>query len=352
LADVVAATLGIQAQMPSAAELDLAIRARATVSDVRRALWTERTIVRMAGPRDTIHFLPSGELATWQAALRSRTAGAPGGWTHPYDLTERQAAELFPAIRAALGAEPVAKTELAAAVSARVGRWAHDRLAGTWADLVTPAAYAGLLAYGPPAGTRTTFVGVDAWLRRRTRPRNEDRALETIWRRYLATYGPATPDDFARWFGLEPARSAALFEQHRDELVAIDVDGWLAWLPAADSELPERSSTRSVQLVPQYDAYVVGRTRPELVVIEPARGRVFGHGRGVFEGAVGVPVVLEDGIVVGIWERNARRGRVGIRIELPERERDRPLRRAAGEAADRIGEALELPVDVSFGRLS
>jgi hypothetical protein len=345
-------TLGIQAQLPSAAELDLAIRARSTtVSDVRAALWTKRTIVRTAGPRQTIHFLASSELPTWLAALRARTAHGDGGWTASYDVSADQADELFRAMRDALGDEPVPKADLAARVSARVGRWAHDRLAGTWADLVTPAAYAGVLAYGPPAGTRTTFVGLAGWLGASEDGPSQDRALETIWRRYLGTYGPATSDDFARWFGLEPDRSAELFETHHEELAAIDVEGWLAWLPADDARLPERTSRRAVQLVPQYDAYVVGRTRPERVVIEPARGRVFGHGRGVFEGAVGVPVVLEDGVVVGMWERTVTRGRLAIRIELPERDDDRRLRRAAEDAAGRIGEALELSVDVSFGRL-
>lgn len=192
------------------------------------------------------------------------------------------------------------KAELAATVLERVGGWAHG-LAGTWADLVTPAAYAGVLAYGPPAETRTTFVGLAGW---------------------LGAIG---------------------------EVVPIDVEGWL--LAARGRRQPAGAVPRPRPARPPVRRLRRGPDAPERVVIEPARSRLVGHGRGVFEGAVGVPMVLENGDVVGIWQRTVTRGRLAIRIELPERDDDRRLRRAAEDGAGRIGEALELPVDVSFGRL-
>src|SRR5690242_6266556 len=67
--DVVAAMLGAHAQVPSAAEVAIGVRAAGvTRKDVRAALWEERSLVRTHGPRGTVHLLPADELPLWSAA--------------------------------------------------------------------------------------------------------------------------------------------------------------------------------------------------------------------------------------------------------------------------------------------
>jgi Winged helix DNA-binding domain len=64
-ADVAATLCGVHAQVMSAAELSIGLRlARATRSDVRHALWTERSLVKAFGPRGTVHRCPA---ETWPA---------------------------------------------------------------------------------------------------------------------------------------------------------------------------------------------------------------------------------------------------------------------------------------------
>lgn len=66
----VAAMLGAHAQVLSAAELSVGLRGEGlTRTDVRTALWTDRTLVKTFGPRGTVHLLPAADLPLWTGAL-------------------------------------------------------------------------------------------------------------------------------------------------------------------------------------------------------------------------------------------------------------------------------------------
>ena len=83
-----------------------------------------------------------------------------------------------------------------------------------------------------------------------------------IARRYLSAYGPATPDDFARWWGLEASHAKKLFRSLGEEIETVDVEGWQAWaLISTLGELKAFEASHSVRLIPQFDAYVVGISR-------------------------------------------------------------------------------------------
>ena len=71
------------------------------------------------------------------------------------------------------------------------------------AQALGPAALAGRLCYGPPAGQAVTFVRADRWIGG-WRPAPPEDALAEVLRRYLRAYGPATSRDFAQWFAIPP----------------------------------------------------------------------------------------------------------------------------------------------------
>ena len=81
-----------------------------------------------------------------------------------------------------------------------------------------------------------------------------------------------------------------------------------------------------------------------------ARARVFAHGRGRFEGAAGLPVLLIDGIVAGMWERRPRGRRVELRVESFIRLTAAQRRQLEAEAV-RIGEFFDAEVALSLGAL-
>jgi len=118
---------GAHAQVLSAAELSIGRRmAGATRSDVRRALWQERTLVKTFGPRGTIHLLATADLPVWTGALQALPSSVP---THPDGVrfTPEQAEEVIAAMGAALADGELTVDQLTEAIADRAGPWAVEQ---------------------------------------------------------------------------------------------------------------------------------------------------------------------------------------------------------------------------------
>ena len=133
-------------------------------------------------------------------------------------------------------------------------------------------------------------------------------------RRYLRAYGPTPLEGVVRWFGIEPAKALAILRSLDRDAVAVKIEGREAWMLSSDRSVPRRNAS-SVRLLAQYDCYVIGSHPRETVIDPTARTRIRSYKRGQWEGAVGVPVLLVDGVVSGVWERRERAGRIEITVE-------------------------------------
>ncbi len=136
---------------------------------------------------------------------------------------------------------------------------------------------------------------------------DEQESLREVCRRYLRTYGPATPKDFGEWFAsrqFKPAEARALFDSIGSELEVVDVEGHEAFVLAGDTDFPQ--SAASVRLLSEYDVYVMGFRERDQLVPDAARLQVAAHGRGKYEGPAGVRFLMIDGIAAGLWDRKKR----------------------------------------------
>jgi len=350
LVDVVGAVCGVQAQVMSAAELAIGARVDGlTQADVRDELWERRSLVKTYGPRGTLHLLPARELAMWMAALRAIPDYHGTLWYELSGVSRDQVEELVAATSTVLSGQQLTREELAGAVSGKVGRWARERLASTWGDMLAPAAVTGALCFGPSRGRSVTFVRADEWVAgwRDEDPRS---AILDVLRRFLAAYGPATPQEFARWFSTKPATAQELFTELASELVEVEVEGRRAWLLAADLDEPFDSVGTVVRLVAQYDCFVIGSRPREQLLSDAAYERIHSYRRGRFEGAVALPTLLVDGRVAGMWERRKSGRRIEITVETID---DLPPRHRKLLAADasRVGAFLGAEATLTLGTL-
>ena len=339
LVDVVGAVCGVHAQVQASAELQLSARVEGIrQADVRAALWERRALVKAWTIRGTLHLHPAGELALWHAARRAVRGPAPAElpeWRDPAGvLHPAVGAGEVDAVRAAvweaLDGRCLLREELAEEVVQRVGAAPRKRLRSGFAFFL------GELCQGPPQGPRITLARPDQWIDGWREPADEREALREVCRRFLRTYGPARPADFAEWFAMSAFRVAearALFDELGSDLEEVDVDGRSCFVPAGDRSFP--SPSREVRLLPEYDVYVMGfRERDELVP-EPVRELIASHGRGRYEGPAGVRLLLVDGVAAGLWGRRKR----GKRIELTVRPTGR-LGKARRSELDREAERL------------
>jgi hypothetical protein len=342
--NVVRKICGLHGQVMSSAELTLWARVEdLEPGAVGEELWERRSLAKTWAMRGTLHLLPSDELPTWVAAqgvLKPRYHAA--SWQRHYGLTREEAEAMLAAIAEALDGRMLTREELAQEVGRLMG---SEELGGKLRDgfgaLLKPSAFKGDLLFAPSVGRNVRFARPDQWLPRWELAQTEA-AIREVVSRYLAAYGPATREEFARWFGTtSPAQAGRLIEGLGEEVAPVEVEGVAAWMLAKHvQEAQETEPAGVVRLLPAFDQYVVAAPRDREAVLPKAlKGRVYRQ-----QGWLS-PVLLVDGRMEGVWrhERKGRRLVVGI-----EPFADQPgwVRRASEEEVERlarfVGGELEL----------
>jgi hypothetical protein len=333
---VAARLCGLHAQVMSSAELSLWARVEQLDREsVSRALWQDRTLVKTWAMRGTLHLLPSSDLPLWHAALTtSRRYSTAALWAR-FGMTLDDLEGLTNAIGAALNGKILTREELAIEVGRVTGneQYRNTLAQSSWGTLLKPAAFTGRLCFAPSAGLRVRFTRPDTWLESGLPPADAPTAAAEITRRYLTAYGPATLEDFARWWG--GAGMAAVRKwivALGDEVVPVDLDGARAWMLAKDYRRARKlAPPRAVRLLPGFDQYVVAASRyaEQLLPVGVSRVRIFRP-----QGWIS-PVLLVNGRIDGVWRHEIKGKRVEVAIE-PFRDLPSWIRRAAALEAERL----------------
>lgn len=337
--DVVSGVCGVHAQVQSSAELQIWARVEGVrPKDVQDALWERRSLVRTWAMRGTLHLLAADDLPYYVGALRQHGRWWKGAWLRYVGLSEKELRKVLDDVNDALGARPVTRQQLAD----KVGGKARQRLLSNWGELLKPAAFTGSLISGPPRGQNVTFVRPDRWLKGWKDVRDEEAWREVV-QRYLAAYGPATREDLARWWGMQPAPAGRVLKaMPEDELEEVEVEGRRAWARAGDvSEMGKARSRLPVRLLPAFDLFVVGNRPKEALVEKRFEARVFRQAGWIS------PVVLIDGKAAGVW-RHEKAGRaVEVTVE-PFGKLSAARKKAIADEVDRLGKFLGAPAKVEY----
>jgi hypothetical protein len=202
-----------------------------------------------------------------------------------------------------------------------------------WRPAIYQAARRGVLCFGANKGRKVSYTNPRRWLPG-LQPQDGRRAVAELLRHYLHSYGPATPNHFARWLAVPPQWAAQLFDSLAGELRPVDLAGTRAWLPAGDAEVPSGERPRGVRLLPYFDAYAVGSHPRELVFPGAAAHRALSGGQ-----AGNFPVLLVDGVVAGVWHQRRPGRKIDVTVE-PLRPLTAARRRELDEQVQRLGAFL------------
>ena len=275
---VISDVCGLHAQVLSSAQLTLWARVEEP-PDVETLLWERRELVKTWAMRGTLHLLRTDELPLYvgaQAGLQPRYEQKV--WLKHFELTAEEAQSLLTEVPAALRDGPLTREELAARVHAGLGRG--------YGDLLKPVAFRGDLVFAPSEGQNVRFALPEPFA-----PLPAEEATRELARRYLTRYGPATREDFAKWFGSPtPAPPGRWIKALGDEVVETE----FGWALACDVSAIERAEPSGiVRLLPAFDQYVVAAPRDTRATTAPER--IYRPG-GWFS-----PVLLVDGVMAGVW---------------------------------------------------
>lgn len=328
LAIVVGDIGGAQAQVMSAAELQIAVRARCSVADVRDALWKDRTLVKTWLMRGTLHLARSEDLPIFVGAMgRHWVSQMRPSWLKFMQVTEQEFWTICDEIGAALDGTPLTREELIA----RVGRGRSERvrqvLRSGWGGMLKPAARNGLLCFGPNRGQSVTFVRPESWLPS-WRAVDPEQAIVEMARRHLRVYGPATKLDFARWWGAWPGVANAAWKGLAPHLSGVSIEGKRAELLSEDVPVIKRAKlTGSVRLLPLFDPYLMGHAKRDHLVDHAYAAKVSRTAGWISA------VVLVDGTVEGTWTHVISNRSVRITVE--------PFGKLASQVVAQIRERAE-----------
>ncbi|MBO0790720.1 MAG: AlkZ family DNA glycosylase [Ktedonobacteraceae bacterium] len=303
----------------------------ATVVDIERAI-ADRKILRTWPMRGTIHFVPS-EDAKWMLKLSAARVLAGDRRRQEqleldHTIIERSEKLFHDALRGGkrLSRPDMMKLLEDAGISTKGQRGYH---------LLWHAAQTGLICLGPMENKQQTFVLLDEWV---SDPRElvREEALATLARRYIASHGPATMQDFARWVGLTLTDSKVGFEAVKSEFISEKMNGREYWM-ARDASAHRASDTSSVYLLPGFDEYLLGYKDRSAVLAAEHASKIVPGNNGVF-----LPMVVVAGLVVGTWKRTL--GKKSLDILLKPFAQLDDAKEVAIEAARCYSEFMGLPL--------
>jgi hypothetical protein len=259
-----------------------------------------------------------------------------------FGIEQREADQLNEAVMQALVEGPLKQQELTRLVKPKLGKNVRTWMDRVW-SIFRLAIVEGLICYCPEKGSQATFVRVDQWLPKQRRISEGD-AQQTMLRRYLRAYGPATISDFAKWTGFPMPEAKAVWAQIQDELLEVDVEGQAGWMLREDLLVAKGGGDQQaiLRLAPSFDPYMLGHASKNHL-LDPV------HYKKVFRSAWWIsPVVLLNGRVIGTWSSRRQGKTLVLEIEAFGK-LTRSVRARIGEEAESLGAFLHLAPAVRFG---
>lgn len=352
LVKAAARTGGIQAQVLSAAELALWARIEGlTDGQVNAALWKDRTLIKTWVMRGTLHLLPASDLPLYVAA---RSLDGTGGWERAFTrhgFSKAQFEAFVAAMPEILGAKPITKTQIASAIRKHTGSSALGDLvvASSWGGPLKIAAFRGELSFGPNQGQHVTFVNPRRWLDH-WEEMDPHEAFKSVARRYLEAYGPATHQDFSRWWWGGPGVTAGkkLFQAMKSEFEEVDVEGWRAVALRSTVEAmasQPQQGPDTVRLLPLFDAYTLGLGRDiKPLLAEQHRKHIFRP-----QGWISA-VVLVNGYMKGVWEHKTKSSETNLKVRLFAAP-TKAVRKGIEGEAERLGRLFQTPIKLTIEQM-
>lgn len=333
---------GVQAQVASAAELQCAVRMTSlSQGAVARALWESRVVVKTWMMRGTIHYLAAEDLPVWAAASATRETWKKPAWQKYTGLSVSDLEMGMESIARALDGACLTREEIAEKVSSEVENpRMGEVLRSGWGSVLKIVASRGLLCFGPSKGRNVTFVRPDQWLENWRMPET-DAAIEEVCRRYLASHGPATREEFARWWGYSPSDSERVLTRLGDDLCLVDREGDRAYVLRRDLAALRRAEEDDVvRALPMFDAYTLAGLPHDAIVPVSEKPLVYRAGAWVSQ------TIARGGRMIGVWTHDRRSK--GTEVEVSLFEKGAASRSEINSALERIGPFLGAPVSVSF----
>jgi hypothetical protein len=297
--------VGLQAQAPFPPYYGLWSRLGGFRPDDLAPLITDRSVVRIALMRGTIHLVSARDCLPLRRMLQPVIERGMRN-AHGRQLAGVDAEELAAAGRILVDSEPLTFSQLGQALAKR------------WPDHPPAALAQGVRAFVPlvqvppravwgRAG-QSRHTSAERWLGRPAPPVEASADLARLVTRYLRAFGPATVRDVQAWSGLTGLK--AVMERLRPSLVAFTDEQGAQLFDLPSAPRPGGDVPAPVRLVAEFDNLLLSHADRSRVVSGGDLTRFYAI-NGIFPGSV-----LIDGFVAGIWRLARNKNAATLTIEL------------------------------------
>jgi uncharacterized protein YcaQ len=309
-----------------------------------KALYRDKTLVKVWCMRGTLHVIPSLDLPVYNKALRTMWFEHHGRYMRApeYPPKEERKKVIYPKIVQALTEKPLKRKELNAKVQAilKDDSKPYQRLFSGWGGILKETAYEGLTVHAEPCEREACFARVDKWLPKiRLDNVSEEEAQEKLLIKYLSSYGPATAQDFCLWSGLMAGDARKAIEKVKDLLLEeVEIEGakGLFLLLKQDLKLLDSISLDEKalpRLLPKFDSYVLGHKDRTRIIDDEHKKHVFRKAGDI------AATLLIDGRIMGTWTHKRGKNSVAITI-TPFHRLDKDELRLIEEEARKLGQFM------------
>ncbi|MGV3491621.1 MAG: winged helix DNA-binding domain-containing protein [Devosia sp.] len=300
IVDAVAVLLGLQAQQTQDPYIGLWSRLNGFTHGALTALIVDKTLARATTMRGTLHLHTADDLigiraqmqpflrSVWQSQFRKR-------------FGDNDEAAVLKLARKLLDAEPMTAGALGKALSETFPT--AEPLAMTMLLQATDT-----LIQIPPtriwgSGHPPIVTRIQNWL---PAPWEHPISRETLVRRYLAAYGPASVTDMQTWSRL--TKLSEVFESLRPELVTFTAPDGRELFDLPDAPRPDADTPAPVRFLPFYENAYLGYDNRRRLLAEADAKRI-----NIFENYK--PGILIDGIVAAGWTITVKKRHATLSIE-------------------------------------
>jgi len=292
--EVVSWLVAMQAQEYAMAKWSIGLRMAGVVKDaeIERA-FNSGKILRTHVMRPTWHFVAPADIR-WLLALTAPRVHAASAYM--YRQLKLDAAVFKRSDAVLVRALQAGRFLTRAALQTELARSGVEASGPRLGYLMMHAELEGLICSGPREGRQFTYALLETRAPN-ARTMNREAALEELSRRYFASRGPATAQDFATWSGLTLTGARAGLESLGSDFARETIGGRVHAFRPAGSGM--RSATGFAFLMPDYDEYGMSyKDRSALLPVtlgeRKSKDLALAYNR----------MVVVDGQIAGSWRRS------------------------------------------------
>jgi hypothetical protein len=285
--DALTHLVGMQAQAPLSPYVGLWARLQRFRADDLAELLTNRSAVRIALMRSTIHLVTAEDCLALRPVLQSSLEQFLQSSAHARRLVGVDRTVLKASARALLEARPMTLAHLGPLLSKRFGGRPPEDLAYAVRALVP-------LVQIPPRGVwgrggMPVLATAEMWL---GRPMDPEPSVDAVVRRYLGAFGPASTADIRAWSGM--TRLKDVVERLRPALRVFRDERQTELFDLPEAPRPSADISAPVRFLPEFDNLLLSHAYRTRVTGDAHRERALR--------SLGKPMLLVDGFVAGTWK--------------------------------------------------